>query len=107
MSQLTESEYTLSACRKAVSIISGKWRMSILLASLQGPVRYKAYRQALPGISEKVLAAELRTLTLTGILERKTFDQSPPRVEYQLTERGQRLKPLIMQLEATGALFLS
>lgn len=55
------------------------------------PVRHKQFKQALGGISSKTLASRLKELERDGILERRSYNEIPPRVEYTLTGKGQEL----------------
>ena len=55
------------------------------------PVRYKKFRESMKGISSKTLAYRLHELEKGGILERRSYNEIPPRVEYNLTEKGQEL----------------
>jgi DNA-binding HxlR family transcriptional regulator len=61
-------------------------------------VRYKQFRQTLKGISSKTLAYRWKELEKAGILERQSFNEIPPRVEYRLTGKGQELVKSIVNL---------
>ena len=82
------------------SIVGCKWSMSVLRAVAAGVHRPGALERAIPGISTKVLNERLRKLTRFGILERRVFPETPPRVEYHFTPFGRRFLPLIDQVEA-------
>jgi DNA-binding HxlR family transcriptional regulator len=62
------------------------------------PVRYKKFRETMKGISSKTLAYRLRELEKGGILERRSYNEIPPRVEYNLTTKGQELVESIIDL---------
>jgi DNA-binding HxlR family transcriptional regulator len=62
------------------------------------PVRHKQFKQSLRGISSKTLATRLSELVSQEILERKTYAEIPPRVEYKLTKKGQELIESITDL---------
>ena len=64
----------------------------IVIALSGGPLRFGELRQAVDGISGKVLADTLRDLERDGIVERTAYDEMPPRVEYGLTALGQALR---------------
>lgn len=73
----------------AMDVIGGKWKVLILWALEQGgPRRFGELRRMLPGVTEKVLTAQLRELETHGIVSREVYDEVPPRVEYALTEPG-------------------
>lgn len=62
------------------------------------PVRHKQFKKSLTGISSKTLSTRLSELVSEGILERQTFAEVPPRVEYRLTSKGQELIESITDL---------
>jgi len=55
------------------------------------PVRYKKFRETMKGISSKTLAYRLLEMEKGGVLERRSYNEIPPRVEYNLTTKGQEL----------------
>ena len=83
----------MSETSKLRSLITKRGTMEILipLCCTTNSVRYKQFRQTLKGISSKTLSARLRELEKAGVLERHSFNEIPPRVEYNLTEKGQEL----------------
>lgn len=89
-----------SVSRMLESIVGCKWSVSVLRAVAAGVHRPGALERAIPGISTKVLNERLRKLTRFGILERRVFPETPPRVEYHFTPFGRRFLPLIDQVEA-------
>ncbi len=86
--------------RMVEEIVGCKWTVSLLRELRRGIRRPGALQRALPGISTKVLNERLRKLARYGIVERTVYPESPPRVEYQLTEFGHRFIPIIDQIEA-------
>ncbi len=82
------------------SIITKRGTLEILipLCCTTNSVRYKQFRQTLKGISSKTLAYRLKELEKAGILERQSFSEIPPRVEYRLTGKGQELVESIVSL---------
>ncbi|ARE76636.1 winged helix-turn-helix transcriptional regulator [Streptomyces sp. NPDC059558] len=87
----------------AMSVIDGKWKVSLLWVLDQRPHRFGELRRLVPGVSEKVLAAQLRELESDGIVHREVFDEVPPRVEYSLTPLGQDLNAALGPLGAWGS----
>lgn len=81
-------------------IITKRGTLEILipLCCTTEPVRYKQFHKALKGISSKTLASRLKELEKGGILERRAYNEIPPRVEYRLTGKGQELVDSIMYL---------
>ncbi|TMR29314.1 winged helix-turn-helix transcriptional regulator [Actinomadura geliboluensis] len=86
----------------AMDVISGKWKGLILWALNERPYRFGELRRELPGVTEKVLAAQLREMERDGIVHREVFDEVPPRVEYSLTPRGVSLNEALAPLGAWG-----
>jgi DNA-binding HxlR family transcriptional regulator len=83
---------------RLLAVIGGKWKVLILRELFSGARRHTELRKALPGISQKVLTAQLRELELDGAVKRKDFAVKPPRVEYSLTPFGERLRALILEM---------
>jgi DNA-binding HxlR family transcriptional regulator len=75
------------------NLITSRGTLEILipLCCSTEPVRYKKFRETMKGISSKTLAYRLKELEKGGILERHSYKEIPPRVEYQLTAKGQEL----------------
>ncbi len=76
----------------------GTFEMLIPLCCTTKPVRYKQFRELMRGISSKTLARRLKELEKDGILERQSYIEIPPRVEYKLTKKGQELVESILNL---------
>lgn len=82
-------EYTLKA-------IGGKWKLLILFYLMTTPVmRYGELKRAISGITHKMLSQQLKELEGNGIVERKEYQQIPPKVEYSLSEKGVSILPII------------
>ena len=93
-------EYTaLSAAKgieQALEHIDGRWKLLILFHLFGGQVRrFSDLERALAGISQKMLAQQLRQLEADGIVERTVHSQVPPKVEYRLSAWGQSLCPAL------------
>lgn len=82
------------------SLVTKRGTLEILipLCCSTSPVRYKQFRQTLKGVSSKTLASWLKELEKAGILERQSFSEIPPRVQYTLTPKGQELVESIINL---------
>ncbi len=94
----------LPACPVAttVQLIGSKWKILILRDLLQRPWRFNELQRDLEGISQKVLTESLRSMEKDGIIERKIYDEVPPRVEYSLSEIGESMRPIIKSMETWG-----
>lgn len=75
----------------AVSLIKGKWKAVIICHLNDKSYRFLELQRKLPGISEKVLTEKLRELESDALVERVSYPEIPPRVEYRLTPLGLRL----------------
>jgi DNA-binding HxlR family transcriptional regulator len=78
--------------RTSLARIANKWTAMVVIALSEGPLRFGALREAVEGISGKVLTDTLRDLERDGILLRTMYNEMPPRVEYELTPLGQTLR---------------
>src|SRR5215210_4336942 len=88
-------------CRTA-EVVCGKWTMLIIRDLAEGRSRFCELERSLAGISPRTLSLRLRALEEEGILERQTYPEVPPRVEYGLTEKGRALQPVVEAMRAYG-----
>jgi DNA-binding HxlR family transcriptional regulator len=88
-------------CRTA-DIVCGKWTLLLVRELSEGRSRFCELERSLTGISPRTLSLRLRGLEEEGIVERHTFPEVPPRVEYALTAKGQALLPIIEGMRAYG-----
>lgn len=86
--------------RAAADLLERRYVISVVWASLEGAVRFNEFRQAVSGVPPRTLTERLRELEAAGVLERRVVDASPPYAEYRLTDRGQRLAPVLKALGA-------
>ena len=93
----TAFTYDTAALEQAVALLDHR-RITILTLLLPGTKRFGVLRAELRGIAQKTLAANLRVLEGAGLVSRQVFAEVPPRVEYTLTEAGQRLRPVLDSL---------
>jgi DNA-binding HxlR family transcriptional regulator len=83
-------------------LIGSKWTAVIVHDLSEGPRRFSELERSCPGISPRTLAERLRVLEHEGVVERRSYAESPPRVEYELTERGRGLLPIIDAMRDFG-----
>ena len=89
---------------RAVDLLGRRWTLAIVWASSEaGAVRFNEFKQTLAGIPPRTLAARLLELEDAGVLERHVFATRPPRVEYQLTDAGRRLRYVVEALNVWAA----
>jgi DNA-binding HxlR family transcriptional regulator len=92
-------------CRTA-EIVCGKWTLLLVRDLSEGRSRFCELERSLAGISPRTLSLRLRALEEEGIVERQTFAEVPPRVEYALTPKGVALLPIIESMRDYGELWL-
>lgn len=88
--------------RQALDIIGGKWTLYIIHQIGSGTIRYGELKRKVDGISEKMFVNELKALVNNGIVNKKSYPEIPPRVEYSLTNFGKELLPIIENLAQIG-----
>ncbi|MCH4008987.1 winged helix-turn-helix transcriptional regulator [Companilactobacillus sp.] len=81
-----------------IDVIGGKWKPLILCHLKKGTMRTGQLRRVIPNITQKVLTQQLRELEASGIVNRKIYEQVPPKVEYSLTDYGKTLNNLLYEL---------
>src|ERR1700704_2696948 len=95
------SNDTCPVCRTA-TIVCGKWTLLVIRDLAECRSRFCELERSLRGISPRTLSLRLRALEEEGIVERQTFPEVPPRVEYVLTPKGRALAPLIEDMREYG-----
>ena len=101
---MTQSD-TCPVCACA-EIVSGKWTLLVIRDLAAGSRRFCELERSLEGISPRTLSLRLRALEEQGVLERHTYPEVPPRVEYALTAKGRDLAPLIEDMREYGKRWL-
>src|SRR5215475_4615029 len=96
-----ESNSTCPVCATA-EVVCAKWTLLLVRDLAEGRSRFCELERSLEGISPRTLSLRLRALEEEGIVERKTYPEVPPRVEYQLTEKGEALLPIIDSMREYG-----
>jgi DNA-binding HxlR family transcriptional regulator len=87
-------------------IVCGKWTLLLVRDLSEGRSRFCELERSLAGISPRTLSLRLRALEEEGIVERQTYPEVPPRVEYALTPKGDALLPIIDSMRAYGSEWL-
>ncbi|MBD2101689.1 helix-turn-helix transcriptional regulator [Leptolyngbya sp. FACHB-261] len=78
-----------------VDVVGGKWKLPILYYLFQKTQRFGELKRQIPGVTERMLALQLRELEQAGIVKRTVYAEVPPRVEYALTALGLTLEPTL------------
>jgi DNA-binding HxlR family transcriptional regulator len=102
---MASSNDTCPVCATA-EIVCGKWTLLIIRDLADGRSRFCELERSLQGISPRTLSLRLRALEEEAIVERRTFPEVPPRVEYALTEKGRALVPIIEDMRSYGRRWL-
>jgi DNA-binding HxlR family transcriptional regulator len=84
----------------AVEMIGKRWTGAILLVLMDGPLRFSEIRQLVPDVSDRLLSERLKELETEDIVVRHVYDETPVRVEYELTAKGQALQPALAALKS-------
>jgi DNA-binding HxlR family transcriptional regulator len=95
------TDYTRQDCSlaRALELVGERWTMLILRDLLrEGPRKFQDFEASLGGISPNTLSARLKRLEEAGIVERRFYEQHPPRAEYLLTPKGRALGPVLKAL---------
>lgn len=85
-----------------LKLLDSRWKVLIIRELLTETKRFGQLKKSVTGITQKVLTAKLRELEETGIVERTVYPQTPPKVEYTLTDVGYSLRPVIAALKDWG-----
>ena len=88
-------------------IVCAKWTILVVRDLAEGRSRFCELERSLAGISPRTLSLRLRALEEEGIVERRTFPEVPPRVEYALTDKGRALIPIIDSMREYGTRWLA
>ena len=113
VSKVKENERTHETCTKALipvrdalDILSGKWKLPILIALSFGNKRFSELAKQVHGITDKMLSKELRELEMNELVKRTVYDSVPVVVEYSMTPYGETLEKLIEELQVWGTFML-
>jgi DNA-binding HxlR family transcriptional regulator len=88
---------------RSLDFIGDRWTILIVRELMRfGPRKFQDFEQALVGIGSNTLSARLKRLEEAEIVERRFYEQHPPRAEYLLTARGEELIPVLKALLAWG-----
>ncbi len=95
-------EATSCAVAACAEIIGAKWTALLVHDLSEGPRRFSQLERSCVGISPRTLSERLRVLEDEGIVARHSYPESPPRVEYELTQKGEALLPIIDAMREFG-----
>jgi DNA-binding HxlR family transcriptional regulator len=88
---------------RSLDVVGDRWTLLILRdLSLDGPRKFQDFLDSLSGISPNTLSGRLKALEKHGVVERRFYEEHPPRAEYVLTSKGQALRPVVRALHDWG-----
>ncbi|MBN8680991.1 MAG: helix-turn-helix transcriptional regulator [Chitinophagales bacterium] len=88
--------------RDTLEILSGRWKLLIIISLTFGTKRFKQISREVQGITDKMLSKELKELEMNRLVKRTVHDTFPPTVEYTITEHGRTLHKIIAELREWG-----
>lgn len=89
-----------------LTLFGGKWRSRIICVLFaHKKLRYSEIRKEMYNITDAVLASTLKDLIEDGLIDRKSYDEIPPRVEYSLTEKGVSVVPILQSICKWSGIF--
>ncbi len=103
MNPIHDSTCSVAACAE---ILGAKWTAVLVHDLSEGARRFSELEHSCAGISPRTLSERLRALEQEGILMRRSYAESPPRVEYELTQKGRDLLPIITEMRRFGHTWL-
>ena len=103
----TKDELPVCPVATAVSLVGGKWKLLIIRNLRMLSWRFNELQRDLEGISQKVLTDSLRQMMDDGLVYRHDYQEMPPRVDYSLTELGEKLLPIMDALADFGNYYKS
>ena len=95
------------AVAATADVIGAKWTALLVHDLSEGPRRFSELEHSCAGISPRTLSERLRVLEDEGLVARRSYAESPPRVEYELTEKGGALLPIIHEMREFGHAYLT
>lgn len=88
-----------------MSVVGGIWKPVLVCHLLPGRVRFNALCRLTPNATARMITLQLRELEADGIIRRIVYPEVPPKVEYELTEFGRTLEPVLLSLREWGEAF--
>ncbi|MBN7801472.1 helix-turn-helix transcriptional regulator [Algoriphagus aestuariicola] len=93
---------TMLSIRDALEAVEGRWKLLILFALSEKPKRFKQLAKDVPGITDKMLSKELKSLEANQLVVREVLDTFPPTVQYSITPHGLSLEKVLDELHFWG-----
>lgn len=88
-----------------LSVIGGRWKPVLVCHLLSGRKRFGELKRLVPNATERMITLQLRELEADGVIARHVFAEVPPRVEYEVTDYGRSLEPVLVSMQEWGRNF--
>ena len=88
-----------------LSVVGGRWKPILVCHLLEGKKRFGELRRLIPNATERMITLQLRELESDQVIARHVFAEVPPRVEYEVTEFGRTLEPILELMQEWGSAF--
>ena len=88
-----------------LSVIGGRWKPILVCHLLAGRKRFGELKRLAPNATERMITLQLRELEADGVISRHVFAEVPPRVEYEMTDYGRSLEPILVAMQDWGRSF--
>jgi DNA-binding HxlR family transcriptional regulator len=95
--------HKLVPVKDALEILSGKWKLQIIISVSFGAKRFKQISKEIDGITDRMLSKELKDLEINQLIKRTVHETFPPTVEYSITDHGKSLEKVIAELHKWGS----
>lgn len=99
---MNEKNHQTCPLTQALTVVGGKWKPIIISHLNKSPKRFGQIDALIPKISRKVLSTQLSELVKDELITRHSYSESPPRVEYRITEKAQELVPIFESMAEWG-----
>lgn len=99
---MTTKDLPKNPVEVTLKMMSCRWKTLIIKELLNGTMRFNELKRSLNGITQKVLSAKLKELESDGIVQKRVYEQIPPKVEYSLTDVGLSLHTVICAMHDWG-----
>ena len=100
MGSRTHRSFCPVAC--TLDVLGDRWSLLVVRDLLRGKKRYAEFLESPEGIPTNILAERLKRLTATRVIRSRRYSQHPPRVEYELTQKGEDLRPILRTMVEWG-----
>ncbi|MTI46894.1 winged helix-turn-helix transcriptional regulator [Sporosalibacterium faouarense] len=100
-------KYDICPMLRVQHLVAGKWKILILWYLSYNILRFSELKRKLPGVTQKMLTQQLRSLEKDKMIFRKVYPVVPPKVEYGLTDMGKKIIPILEMMHGFGTEHLS